>query len=79
MSITLPMASLPRSLAASDTPKRSAYSTSAPLSIMAKAASLAFGGSNQEPMKVTVNSAFGFTSLAPSMKACIRRFTSGMG
>jgi hypothetical protein len=53
--ITLPMASLPFSLAASLTPKRSAYSTSAPLSIIAKVASLALGGSNQLLMKLTVN------------------------
>ena len=28
---------------------------------------------------VTVNSTLGFTSFAPAMNACIRRFTSGMG
>ena len=77
--MTLPMASLPFSLAASLTPKRSAYITSAPLSIIAKAASLAFGGSNQQLMKVTMNSTFGLTSFAPAMKAFIRRFTSGIG
>ncbi len=53
VSITLPIASLPFSFAASDTPKRSAYMTSAPFSIIANAASLAFGGSNHEPMNVT--------------------------
>ena len=77
--MTLPMASTLRSLAASLTPKRSAYITSAPLSIMAKAASLALGGSNQLLMKVTMNSALGLVSLAPAMKAFIRRLTSGMG
>ena len=77
--MTLPMASTLRSLAASLTPKRSAYITSAPLSIIAKAASLALGGSNQLLMKLTMNSTFGFTSFAPAMKAFIRRFTSGIG
>ena len=77
--ITLPIASLPFSLAASETPKRSAYITSAPLSIIAKAASLAFGGSNQLLMKLTLNSTCGLTSLAPAMKAFIRRLTSGIG
>ena len=77
--ITLPMASLPRSLAASLTPKRSAYITSAPLSIIANAASLALGGSNQLLMKVTMNSTFGLVSRAPTMKAFIKRFTSGIG
>ena len=79
VSITLPIASLPRSLAASLTPKRSAYITSAPLSIIAKAASLAFGGSNQLLMKLTLNSTFGLTSFAPAMKAFISRLTSGIG
>ena len=51
VSMTLPMTLTLRSLAASETPKRSAYMTSAPRSIMAKAASLAFGGSYQELMK----------------------------
>ena len=77
--MTLPMASLPFSLAASLTPKRSAYITSAPLSIIAKAASLALGGSNQLLMKLTMNSTFGLTSLAPAMKAFISRLTSGIG
>ena len=53
VSITLPIASLPFSFAASDTPKRSAYRMSAPFSIIANAASFAFGGSNHEPMNVT--------------------------
>ncbi len=79
VSMTLPMASLPFSLAASLTPKRSAYITSAPLSIIAKAASLALGGSNQLLMKVTMNSTFGLVSFAPAMKAFISRFTSGIG
>ena len=77
--ITLPIASLPFSFAASETPKRSAYITSAPLSIIANAASFAFGGSNHEPMKLIENFTFGFTSLAPSMNAFISRFTSGIG
>ena len=46
---------------------------------MAKAASLALGGSNQLLMKLTVKVTLGLTSLAPAMKAFIRRFTSGMG
>ena len=77
--MTLPMASLPFSFAASLTPKRSAYITSAPLSIIAKAASLALGGSNQLLMKLTLNSTFGLTSFAPAMKAFISRLTSGIG
>ena len=76
--MTLPIALTPRSLAASETPKRSAYMTSAPRSIIAKAASLAFGGSYQELMKVTRNLTFGLTSSAPSMNAFISRLTSGM-
>ena len=79
VSMTLPMASTLRSLAASLTPKRSAYITSAPLSIIAKAASLALGGSNQLLMKLTMNSTLGLTSFAPAMKAFISRFTSGIG
>jgi hypothetical protein len=79
VSITLPMASTLRSLAASLTPKRSAYITSAPLSIIAKAASLAFGGSNQLLMKLTVKLTLGLVSFAPAMKAFISRLTSGMG
>lgn len=79
VSITLPMASLPFSLAASETPKRSAYITSAPLSIIAKAASLALGGSNQLLMKLTLNSTLGLVSFAPAMKAFMSRFTSGIG
>ena len=59
VSMTLPMARTPRSLAASETPKRSAYMTSAPASIWAKAVSLALGGSNHEPMKATWKVAFG--------------------
>ena len=46
---------------------------------MANAASLALGGSNQLLMKLTLNSTLGLTSLAPIMKAFIRRLTSGMG
>jgi hypothetical protein len=53
--------------------------TSAPRSIIAKAASLALGGSYQEPMKVTRNLTSGLTERAPSMKACMRRLTSGIG
>ena len=49
------------------TPKRSAYITSALLSIIAKAASVAFGGSNQLLMKLTLNSTFGLTALAPAV------------
>ena len=45
---------------------------------MAKAASLALGGSYQELMKETRNLTFGFTARAPSMKACMSRLTSGM-
>ena len=60
--MTLPIASTPRSLAASETPKRSAYITSAPASIWAKAVSLALGGSNQEPMKATWKVASGRVS-----------------
>src|SRR3712207_4702841 len=78
VSMTLPMTLTPRSLAASETPKRSAYMTSAPRSIMAKDASLAFGGSYQELMNETRNLTFGFTALAPSMKAFMSRLTSGM-
>ena len=77
--ITLPIASLPFSLAASETPKRSAYITSAPLSIIANAASLALGGSNHELMKLIENLTLGLVSFAPAMKAFIRRFTSGIG
>ena len=46
---------------------------------MANADSLALGGSYQEPMNETVNLASGLTSLAPAMKACISRLTSGIG
>ena len=50
---------------------------SAPASIIANAASLALGGSYQEPIKVTRKSISGLISWAPAMKACISRFTSG--
>ncbi len=42
------------------------------------AASLAFGGSKNEPMKATFFLMFGLTSLAPAKKALTSRFTSGM-
>ena len=78
VSITLPITFTPRSTAASETPKRSAYITSAPASIIAKALSLALGGSYQLLMKLTRKRTSGFTLRAPSMKACISRLTSGM-
>src|SRR5687768_18273571 len=62
VSITLPITFTLRSLAASETPNRSAYMTSAPASIIAKAASLALGGSYQELMKATENLTSGFRS-----------------
>ena len=37
------------------------------------------GGSYQEPMNDTRNLTSGLTERAPSMKACISRFTSGIG
>ena len=67
------------SWAASMTPKRSAYSTSAPAPIWASAASLAAAGSNQLLRKVTLTSTSGFISWAPAMKALVMRFTSGTG
>ena len=47
--------------------------------IWAKAVSLAFGGSNQEPMKATWNLVSGAVSFTPAMKAFISRLTSGIG
>src|ERR1044071_10064246 len=61
VSITLPITLTPFSFAASETPKRSAYITSAPRSIIAKAASFAFGGAYQELMELTRNLTFGLT------------------
>ncbi len=51
----------------------------APLSIWAIAASLALPGSYQPLMKAMVNFACGLTEVAPALKACISRFTSGIG
>ena len=78
-SLMLPTASRPFSAAASMTPKRSAYSTSAPAPTWASAASLAAAGSNQLLMNVTLTSTSGFCAWAPAMKALVIRFTSGTG
>ena len=69
ISLTLPNASIPFSLQASTTPARSAYIISTPASIWAIAASFAFGGSYQDPIKVTLNSKSGSTERAPFMNA----------
>ncbi len=78
-SLMLPMASTPFSLAAWMTPSRSAYSTSAPAPIWARAASWAVAGSSKLLMKLTLTVTAGFTDWAPAMYALMSRLTSGMG
>src|SRR5262245_5566168 len=75
----LEKATMPFSFAASMTPKRSAKMASTPASICASAASFAFGGSKNEPMKENRHLASLLTSLAPAQKALASRLTSGIG
>jgi hypothetical protein len=81
MSLSQPNAYLPARSAACSTAVESVFwrSTSAPWFMSDCAASVSFGGSNQEPTQMTLVFTFGFTLCAPSVYALMLRSTSGIG